>query len=350
MPTRAAKRRGVRIVAGAMRGGEALVVRGDTIKKAEDFRGKAIATPQLGNTQDVECRAWLIDHGIRVTMAGGDARVLPTANPDILALFQQGKLDAAWTVEPWVSRLLSEAGGRIFFEPENTVTTVLAGRGGILERESDLARKFAAAHRELTQWIRDHPQEAQQRVRDELSVLTHKEIPLLLVQQAWTRLRFDDAISIEPFQSLCRPGPARRVPARRDRSIGPSLESTMSLEQELANVEPDRIEVLDVSKSFTTKRGKLAALDHISLRVSEGEFVCLVGQSGCGKSTLLNIIAGLEKPDSGKVLASGAPIVEPGTGSHDDVSGTCAVPLVGRDGQCAFRPQPQARIECERTP
>jgi NitT/TauT family transport system ATP-binding protein len=86
----------------------------------------------------------------------------------------------------------------------------------------------------------------------------------------------------------------------------------MSLEQELANVEPDRIEVLDVSKSFTTKRGTLTALDHISLRVSEGEFVCLVGPSGCGKSTLLNIIAGLEKPDRGKVLASGVPIIEPG--------------------------------------
>jgi NitT/TauT family transport system substrate-binding protein len=196
-----AKRRGVRIVAGAMRGGEALVVRGDTIKNAEDFRGKAIATPQLGNTQDVECRAWLIDHGIRVTMAGGDARVLPTANPDILSLFQQGKLDAAWTVEPWVSRLLSEAGGRIFFEPENTVTTVLAGREEFLNANPDLSRKFAAAHRELTQWIRDHPQEAQQRVRDELSALTHKEIPLQLVQQAWTRLRFDDAISTDPFQS-----------------------------------------------------------------------------------------------------------------------------------------------------
>jgi len=176
-------------------------VRGDTIKNAEDFRGKVIATPQLGNTQDVECRAWLIDHGIRVTMAGGDARVLPTANPDILALFQQGKLDAAWTVEPWVSRLLSEAGGRIFFEPENTVTTVLAGREEFLSANPELSRKFAAAHRELTQWIRDHPQEAQQRVRDELSALTHKEIPLQLVQQAWTRLRFDDAISTEPFQS-----------------------------------------------------------------------------------------------------------------------------------------------------
>ena len=127
--------RDVRIVAGAMRGGEALVVRGDIIRKVEDFRGKAIATPQLGNTQDVECRAWLINNGIRVTLVGGDARVLPTANPDILALFQQGKLDAAWTVEPWVSRLLAEAGGRIFFEPENTVTTVLAGREEFLTSE-----------------------------------------------------------------------------------------------------------------------------------------------------------------------------------------------------------------------
>ena len=194
--------RDVRIVAGAMRGGEALVVRGDIIRKVEDFRGKAIATPQLGNTQDVECRAWLISNGIRVTLVGGDARVLPTANPDILALFQQGKLDAAWTVEPWVSRLLAEAGGRIFFEPENTVTTVLAGREEFLRANTEVARKFAAAHRELTQWIRDHPEEAQRRVRDELSVLTRKEIPLALIQQAWTRLRFDDMISAEPFQSF----------------------------------------------------------------------------------------------------------------------------------------------------
>ncbi|HEY5707157.1 MAG TPA: ABC transporter substrate-binding protein [Terrimicrobiaceae bacterium] len=198
------KGRGIRIVAGAMRGGEALVVRGDTIKKAEDFRGKSIATPQLGNTQDVECRAWLSSHGIRVTLAGGDARVLPTANPDILALFEQGKLDAAWTVEPWVSRLLAEAGGRIFFEPENTLTTVLAGREDFLSANPELSRKFAAAHRELTQWMRDNPEEAQRRVRDELSSLTHREIPMELVQQAWTRLRFDDSISTEPFQTYLK--------------------------------------------------------------------------------------------------------------------------------------------------
>jgi sulfonate transport system substrate-binding protein len=193
--------RSIRVVAGAMRGGEALVVRGDTIKNVEDFRGKTIATPQLGNTQDIECRAWLISNGIRVTLTGGDARVLPTANPDILALFQQGKLDAAWTVEPWVSRLLAEADGKIFFEPKDTLTTLLAGREEFLNKNSDLCRKFAAAHRELTQWMRDHPEEAQRRVRDELSALAHAQIPLQLAQQAWMRLRLDDSISIEPFQS-----------------------------------------------------------------------------------------------------------------------------------------------------
>ena len=128
--------RDIRITAGAMRGGEALVVRGDTITKIEDFRDKTIATPQLGNTQDVECRAWLINNGIRVTLVGGDARVLPTANPDMLSLFEQGKLDAAWTVEPWVSRLLSEAGGRIFLEPESTVTTVPGGARRLPDQES----------------------------------------------------------------------------------------------------------------------------------------------------------------------------------------------------------------------
>ncbi len=194
--------RDVRVVAGAMRGGEALVVRGDAIKKIEDFRDKIIATPQLGNTQDIECRAWLINHGLRVTLVGGDARVLPTANPDILSLFQQGKLDAAWTVEPWVSRLVDEAGGRIFLEPEATVTTVLASGEEFLNANPDLARKFIAAHHELTQWIRDHPEEAQRRVRDELSALARKEIALSLIQQAWTRLRFDDTISTEPFQSF----------------------------------------------------------------------------------------------------------------------------------------------------
>ena len=79
----------IRIVAGACSGGAALVVQPDgRIKTDADFKGKKIATPQLGNTQDVACRAWLQSKGLRITMTGGDALVVPTANPDQLSLFQ----------------------------------------------------------------------------------------------------------------------------------------------------------------------------------------------------------------------------------------------------------------------
>src|SRR5260221_5315747 len=100
----------VRIVAGSAEGGAALVVQPDgRLSKPEDFRGKAIATPQLGNTQDVACRAWLKQQGYRITQLGGDVKVLPAANPDQLPLFTSKQLDGAWTVEAWVARLELEA-------------------------------------------------------------------------------------------------------------------------------------------------------------------------------------------------------------------------------------------------
>ena len=96
----------VRVVAGAAAGGSALVVQKDAaLLTAADFRGKKVATPQLGNTQDVAARAWLAAGGLRVTLTGGDVHVIPTANPDQLLLFKQKLVDAVWTVEPWVSRL-----------------------------------------------------------------------------------------------------------------------------------------------------------------------------------------------------------------------------------------------------
>ena len=84
------------------------------------------------------------------------------------------------------------------------------------------------------------------------------------------------------------------------------------LKDELEVIAPAKLAIENVSKSFQTSSGKVLALDRVDLNVAEGEFVCLVGASGCGKSTLLNIIAGLEKPDSGTVLADGKPITAPG--------------------------------------
>jgi sulfonate transport system ATP-binding protein len=86
----------------------------------------------------------------------------------------------------------------------------------------------------------------------------------------------------------------------------------MNATEALQNVQPAKLVVNDVSKSFTTRRGSLHALEHISLTVSEGEFVCLVGPSGCGKSTLLNLVAGLDTPDAGTLISDGQPVT--GTG------------------------------------
>jgi len=86
----------------------------------------------------------------------------------------------------------------------------------------------------------------------------------------------------------------------------------MSLEEELEGLPPANLAVEDVSKWFRTSRQTVHALDHISLNISEGEFVCLVGPSGCGKSTLLDIIAGLATPDEGRVMADNAPVLNPG--------------------------------------
>jgi NitT/TauT family transport system ATP-binding protein len=87
---------------------------------------------------------------------------------------------------------------------------------------------------------------------------------------------------------------------------------TGSVVEELQLVPPSKLAIEDVSKIFRTATGEVLALDRVSLQVNEAEFVCLVGPSGCGKTTLLNIIAGLEKPDSGRVLADGKPVTSPG--------------------------------------
>src|SRR5438045_5243366 len=85
-----------------------------------------------------------------------------------------------------------------------------------------------------------------------------------------------------------------------------------SATEELQVVTPSKLAIENVSKSFKGASGTVLALDRVSLNVAEGEFVCLVGASGCGKTTMLNIIAGLEKPDSGRVLANGKPVTSPG--------------------------------------
>jgi NitT/TauT family transport system substrate-binding protein len=186
----------VRVVAGAADGGAALVVHeGDKLANPGDFRGKKIATPQLGNTQDVSARAWLAAGGLHVTLTGGDAQVIPTDNPDQLGLFERHDIDAVWTVEPWVSRLEMQAGGKVAFEERDAITTVLVATADFLTRKRDLLRRFVAAHRDLTAWVRAHPAEAQQIVRAELGEETHTVISAALIAHAWPRIVLTDTVS-----------------------------------------------------------------------------------------------------------------------------------------------------------
>ncbi|MEO6873255.1 MAG: ABC transporter substrate-binding protein [Opitutaceae bacterium] len=193
----------IRVLAGAALGGAALVVhREGGPTKPGQLRGRQIATPQLGNTQDVAARAWLKKQGFKVTLTGGDVSVLPTANADQLPLFQQGRLDAVWTVEPWVSRLELDAGGRIFLEQSDSVTTVLVTSVKFLHEHPALVAKFKAAHEELTAWINEHPGEAQAKVRVGLGETTKRLMPQALIANAWRRLKFSDQVTQKQFEAL----------------------------------------------------------------------------------------------------------------------------------------------------
>jgi NitT/TauT family transport system substrate-binding protein len=192
----------VRIVAGAVNGGAGLVVQPDSgLTKASDFKGKRIATPQFGNTQDVAARAWLVAGGLRITQTGGDAQVVPTANPDQLALFKNKQLDAVWTIEPWVARLELEAGGRVLVEEKEAITTVLVSSAKLLSQKRDLARRFVAAHRELTDWVRQNPTEAQRMVGEELKAGFRAELPAEVITRAWDRMTITTDVSSAAFQT-----------------------------------------------------------------------------------------------------------------------------------------------------
>jgi NitT/TauT family transport system substrate-binding protein len=186
----------IRVISGAANAGAALVLRADSpIRTAADFRGKKIATPQLGNTQDISCRAWLKTHDFKITLTGGDVLVIPAANPDQLGLLQKGSVDAVWTVEPWVTRLERDAKARVFLEDKNTITTWLVSSVKFLLNRRDLARKIADVNTELTKWIQKNEVEAQKLLIEELKAETRADFSPDAVAQAWKRIQFTSDVS-----------------------------------------------------------------------------------------------------------------------------------------------------------
>ena len=186
----------LRIVAGATSGGAALVVRNDSgIQKAEDFHGKRVASPQMGNTQDVALRAWLKAHGMKSADKGGDVQVIPLANPDQLTLFVKKELDAAWAPEPWATRLIREGKGRLFLDERTLwpngefITAHLIVRTQFLKDHPDLVKNWIRAHVELTDWINGHLPESKKLLNEQIRKETGKALPDAVLEEAFGRLQ-----------------------------------------------------------------------------------------------------------------------------------------------------------------
>ncbi|MCC2661040.1 MAG: sulfonate transporter substrate-binding protein [Arthrobacter sp.] len=159
----------VSVVAGAASGGAQLVVK-PGIESPADLKGKTLASPQLGGTQDVALRAWLGKQGYKTTPdGGGDVAINPTENAQTLKLFQDGKLDGAWVPEPWASRLVLQAGAKVLVDEKDLWDGTGTGKPGEFPTTILIVnKKFAAEHPETVeallkghvaavQWLNDTP-------------------------------------------------------------------------------------------------------------------------------------------------------------------------------------------------
>ena len=199
----------LRIVAGATSGGALLIVRPNAnIKEPGDLANKKIASPQLGNTQDVALRKYLLDNGLGAKESGGNVQVIPTKNPDTLNLFKQGTIDGAWVPEPWATRLIQEAGGEVFLDERDLwpngafVTTHLIVSTDFLKKHPATVKKLIEAHVETTEWINDNPEEAKQLVNKGIEEASGAALAPAVIDAAWKNIESTyDPLSSSLFTS-----------------------------------------------------------------------------------------------------------------------------------------------------
>ena len=184
----------VRIISGAASGGAQLVVR-EGIDSPEDLEGTTLATPQLGNTQDVALRTWLTEEGLENSIeGGGDVTIAPTANADTLALFQSGDIDGAWLPEPWASRLVLEAGATVLVDERDLwpdgefVTTNIIVRTEFLEQNPETVEALLRAHVAAVQLATDDPDAAQAAVNAGLEAAGSSALDAEVLDRAWSNL------------------------------------------------------------------------------------------------------------------------------------------------------------------
>ncbi len=202
----------IRIVAGAASGGAAFVVR-PGITSAEQLRGKTIATPQLGGTQDVALRIWLADRGLATNASGGgDVTINPTTNAQTLRLFQDGKIDGAWVAEPWTSRLVLQAGARVLvneaglWDNGEFSTTVLAVNKSFLEKHPQTVEALVAGHVGSVQWLNNNPDQAGKVINQALATAIGQPLEDPVIARALTELTFTADPLAATFPTLLEHG------------------------------------------------------------------------------------------------------------------------------------------------
>src|ERR671914_704956 len=189
----------LRVISGAASGGASFVIRNDSgIKSVNDLGGKKFASPQLGNTQDVSLRKYLVDNGFNTVDNGGNVTVVPVTPADILTLMLKNEIDGAWVPEPWATRLVKEANARIFVDvrelwsPDGKfVTANIIARTDYLNENPDIVKQFLQAHINKTIWINENKdQEVITAFNGALKKITGKTIPDDEIRDALTRLEF----------------------------------------------------------------------------------------------------------------------------------------------------------------
>ena len=187
----------VRIISGSTSGGAVFVIRSDTgINSPSDFANKKFASPQLGNTQDVALRNYLLEHGYKTVENQGNVHILPAKNSDILTLFLKKDIDGAWVPEPWGERLIKDANGKLFLDERDLwpdgkfVTGLILVRTDYLKQNPDVIENLLKAHIEETQRINANKEEAVKAFNTELKKITGQTIPEDVLQQSLTRLEF----------------------------------------------------------------------------------------------------------------------------------------------------------------
>ena len=198
-----------RVISGASSGGASFIVRNDSgIETVNDLGGKKFASPQLGNTQDVALRKYLIDNGFNTVENGGNVTVLPIANADILTVFLKGEIDGAWVPEPWATRLVQEAGGKVFVDEKSLwpdgkfVTGNLIVRTDYLEKNPEIIKKLLEAHVDETLKINNDTAAAAKEFNTQLKKLTGQEISESVLDKAYSNLELTyDPLKLTLFKS-----------------------------------------------------------------------------------------------------------------------------------------------------